>query len=120
MLRRLLLKWAIIGVAFAITTELLGGIKVTGGFWGYVWVAALFGIVNAVIGPVVRLLALPVTILTLGLFALVVNAGLLGITAALSDRLTVDGFWNAVFAALIIAIVSAILNRVLVPRKDRD
>jgi putative membrane protein len=120
MLRRLVLKWAIIGVAFAITTELLGGIKVRGGFWGYVWVAALFGIVNAVIGPIVRILTLPVTLLTLGLFALVVNAGLLAITAALSDRLTIDRFWTAFFAAIIIAVVSAILNRLLVPRKDRD
>lgn len=113
MLRAILVRWAVLAVAIALTAKLLAGVDVTGGFWGYVWVAALFGIVNAFIGPILHLLALPFTVLTLGLFALVVNAALLGITAGLSESLQVDGFWTAVVAALIITVVSAILNRLV-------
>ncbi len=115
MLRTILARWAILAVAIALTTKLVSGVEVKGGFWGYVWVAAVFGVVNAFIGPVLRLLALPLTILTIGLFALVVNAALLAITAAVSGHLTVDGFWSAVVAALLIAVFSAVLNHVIRP-----
>ncbi len=113
MLRAILVRWAVLAVAVALTAKLLAGVDVTGGFWGYVWVAALLGIVNAFLGPILHLLALPFTVLTLGLFALVVNAALLGITAGLSDSLQVDGFWTAVLAALIITVVSTVLNRLV-------
>jgi putative membrane protein len=113
MVRAILIRWAVLAVAIAVTTKLLSGIDVSGGFWGYVWVAALFGIINALLGPILHLLALPLTVLTLGLFALVVNAALLGITAGLSDALSVDGFWTAVVAALIITVVSAVLNHLV-------
>ena len=60
--------------------------------------------VNAIVGPVLRLLSLPFVVLTLGLFLLVVNAALLGLTAALTDRLTIDGFGTAVLGGLILAV----------------
>jgi putative membrane protein len=119
-LQRILVRWAIIGIAFAITVNLLSNIHVVGGFWGYVWVAALFGLVNAFIGTILKILTFPLTVLTLGISALLVNAALLGITASLSKRLTIHGFWTAIWAALIISIVSAILNRVLIDRRLRD
>ena len=120
MLRRILIRWAIIAVAFAVTVALLGGnIKVVGGFWGYVWVAALFGLVNAFIGTFLKILTLPLTIVTLGVSALLVNAALLGITAALTKKLTIHGFWTAIWAALIISIVSTILNRLLLDRRPK-
>src|ERR671916_3122601 len=62
----------------------------------YLWVALLFAVVNAVVGPILRLLSLPFVLLTLGLFLLVINAALLGITAALTDRLSIDGFVTAI------------------------
>jgi putative membrane protein len=111
MLRRILIRWAIIGAAFAVTVHFLSNIRVVGGFWGYVWVAALFGLVNAFLGTVLKVLTFPLTILTLGVSALLVNAALVGITASLTKRLTIHGFWTAVWAALIITLVSAILNR---------
>jgi putative membrane protein len=119
-LQRILVRWAIIAIAFVITVNVLSNIEVVGGFWGYVWVAALFGLVNAFIGTILRILTLPLTILTLGISALLVNAALLGITASLSKRLTIHGFWTAIWAALIISIVSAILNRLLLDRRVRD
>jgi putative membrane protein len=85
----------------------------------YLWVALLFAVVNSVLGPVLRLLSLPFVLLTLGLFLLVVNAALLGITAALSDRFSVDGFWSAVAGGFLIAVFSWIAELVL-PLKVRS
>jgi putative membrane protein len=70
----------------------------------YLWIGLIFGVVNAVVGLVLRVLAFPFVVLTLGLFLLVINAALLGLTAALTDRLTVDGFGTAVIGGLILAV----------------
>jgi putative membrane protein len=107
----LLIRWAVLAGAFAVTTWLLSGIEISGGFWGYVWVSALFGIVNAIIGTILRILTLPLTIVTLGLFSLVVNALMLELTDALTSHLTIDEFfWTAIWAAIILSIVSVILD----------
>ena len=60
--------------------------------------------VNAIVGPILRLLSLPFVVLTLGLFLLVINAALLGLTALLTDRLQVDGFGTAILGGLLLAI----------------
>jgi putative membrane protein len=113
-LRGLLISWAVLAAAFAITSWLLPGMEVSGGFLGYVWVSALFGIVNAIIGTLLRIITLPLTVLTLGLFSLIVNALLLNITDGLSDQLTIDEFWwTAVWAAIIIAIAAVALGIIL-------
>jgi putative membrane protein len=107
----LLIGWAVLAAAFAVTSGLLSGMEVSGGVWGYIWVSALFGIVNAVLGTILRILTLPLTLLTLGLFSVVVNAILLSITDALSSRLTIDEFWwTAIWAAIILAVVSVVLE----------
>ncbi|MEU1891025.1 phage holin family protein [Streptomyces pristinaespiralis] len=89
--------------------------------WTLVLVALLFGLVNFVVKPVVKLLTLPLFILTLGLITLVINASMLLLTSWLADTLDlsfhVEGFWTAVLGALIISIVSWALNLVL-PDKD--
>lgn len=114
---RLLLRWAILAVAIWLATWLVPGVVVSGGWKTYLWVALIFGLVNAFIGPVVRILALPFTLLTLGLFALVVNAGLFGLTAALTERLSIDDFWSAVLGALVVSVVSMVLG-VFVRKSD--
>jgi putative membrane protein len=83
----------------------------------YLWVALLFALVNTVLGPVLRLLSLPVILLTLGLFLVVINAALLGITAKLSSHLDVDGFWAAAWGGLLIAVFSTLAEAVLPLRK---
>jgi len=72
-----------------------------------------------VLGPILRLLALPFTLLTLGLFALVVNGVLVAITAGLSSKLDVGGFFSAFLAALVISLVSTVFNRIAPARKRR-
>ena len=111
MLGHMLLRWAILALAFAITSWLLSGMDVSGGVWGYIWLSALFGIVNAIIGTILRIITLPLTLVTLGLFSLIVNAILLEITDALSSHLSIDEFfWTAVWAAVILALVSVMLE----------
>lgn len=111
MLAALLIRWAVIGVAFAITSWLLTGMDVSGGFWSYVWVSAIFGLVNAFIGTIFRIFTFPLIILTFGLFSIFINACLLGITDWLTDDLTIDEFWwTAIWAAIILAIVSTVLD----------
>ena len=75
-----------------------------GEFGTWLWIALIFAVVNAVVGPILRLFSLPFVILTLGLFLLVINAALLGLTAALTDRLTVDGFGSALLGGLLLAV----------------
>ena len=84
-----------------------------GEFGTYLWIGLLFGVVNALVGPVLRLLSLPFVVLTLGLFLLIVNAALLGLTALLTDRLTVDGFGTALLGGLILAIVGWAADQLL-------
>ncbi len=79
----------------------------------YLFIGLVFGIVNALVKPIVKLLSLPVTVLTLGLFTIVINAAMLWLTAWASSytpiHFTIDHFfWTAIFAALIISIVSLI------------
>jgi putative membrane protein len=108
---RFLIGWALLAVAFGVTSWLLSGMEVSGGVWGYIWVSALFGIVNAILGTIIRLFTLPLILITFGLFAVLVNALLLQITDALSSHLTIDEFWwTAIWAAIILAFVSVVLS----------
>jgi putative membrane protein len=111
MIEKLLLRWAVLTLAVFLAAAVVPGVHVRGGALTYAWVALLFGLVNAVLGPFLRLLALPFTLLTLGLFALVVNGALVAITAGLSSKFDVGGFFSAFLAALVISLVSAVLNR---------
>lgn len=113
----MLIRWVVLAGAFWLADAVLTDMRVAHGFWNLLVVAAIFGLVNAILGPILRLISAPVTLLTLGLFALVVNAGLLGIAAAFTSRLSIDGFWTAVAGALIITVVSAVANLILEPRR---
>jgi putative membrane protein len=121
---RFALRVVVLAVIIYVVTRLVSGISVdtAGGRYGeagtYLWVALLFAVVNAVVGPVIRLLSFPFVLLTLGLFLLVVNAALLGITAAISARFSVDGFWSAVAGGFLIAVFSWIAE-LLLPLKIR-
>ena len=114
MVGSLLIRWAVLAGAFAVTAWILSGVDVSGGAWGYIWVSALFGIVNAIIGTVLRILTLPLTIVTLGLFSIIVNALLLEITDGITSHLTIDHFWwTAIWAAIILSIASVILDLIV-------
>jgi putative membrane protein len=110
----LLVRLGITMVAFGVTAWLLDGMDMSGGFFGYLWVALLFGIVNALLGTVIRLLTLPFILLTFGVLAIFINALLLEVTDRLTDNLTIDEFWwTTVWASIILAIVTVVLDFVV-------
>ncbi len=119
--------WVVVNaLALAAAAWLLDGITLTAETLGrraaaLLVVALVFGVVNAVVRPIVKLLALPLIILTLGLMIFVVNALMLLLTSWLSGKLGlgfhVDGFWTALGGALVITVATWVLGLVL--REDR-
>ena len=120
---RFLLWVAVNALALAAAAGLLDGIRITGDneVLTLIGVALIFGVVNAVVAPVVKLFSLPFIILTLGLLIFVINALMLLLTEWLSDLFglgfRVDGFWTAVLGAIIITIATWVLELVL-PEAD--
>lgn len=107
---KLILKLLINAAALWAAGELISGIDLDGDFWTILLVALIFGLVNTFIKPILKILSFPVIILSLGLFTLVINAAMLALTAQVSDALSIDGFWSALLGAVIISIISAVLN----------
>jgi putative membrane protein len=116
-MQNLIIRLFVNAVALWVAAQLIGGISLSGEFWPILLVAAVFGLVNALIKPFALLLSLPFLILTLGLFTIVVNALMLMLTAALVDALTVESFLTAVLGSLLISIVSFLFSVVLPEKK---
>ncbi|QWZ08794.1 phage holin family protein [Nocardioides panacis] len=112
---RVLVNWLILAAAVWAATAIVPGISVPGGFLTLLVVSLLLGLVNAVLGPLLHLVALPLTLLTLGTFALVVNGVLLAVTAGLTDQLDADGLGSCILGALVISVVTTVLELVLRP-----
>lgn len=113
---------AVNALALSAATWLLDGITVTGETTSdrllvMLGVALVFGVINAVVRPIVSLLALPFIILTLGLLIFVINAAMLLLTSAIAEQVglafRVEGFWTAVIGAIVISLVSTLLAAVL-------
>lgn len=105
-------RWALNAFPLWLATFLFEGLKFSG--LGSLLVAALlFGLVNAIIRPILVLLTLPLTVVTLGLFILVINALLLLFVSAVVPGFTLGGFWTAFWAAIFIGIVSYLTNRLI-------
>ena len=109
---KLLVRWAALALSFWVATALIPGIDIEGGFTTYLWVALLFGLLNATLGSLLKLLTLPAVILTLGLFLVVVNAAMLMLVSRWSEKLEVENFWAAIFAAIIISVVTRLVSTV--------
>ena len=109
MLKQLIIVWLVVAAAIAITAWLLPSVEVDGGPVQLLLLALLFGLVNALIGTLLRLISLPLTLMTFGLFGLVINGVLLAITAGLTDVLDVGGFLATILAAVVISIVTTAL-----------
>ena len=104
-------------LAFWAATSLISGVSVNGGAWNYFLVALLFGLINGILGSIVKLLTMPAILFTLGLFSLVINAGMLMLTARWSDRLDVTDFWSALWGSLIISLITTIITKSLKSKK---
>lgn len=128
-MKNFLIRVGVNGVALWVAALVLPGINLAEGdvgwgrkLWTIFFVAVIFGVVNAIIKPIAQLLSLPFIVLTLGLFIFIVNAFMLQLTEWVSGWLdlsfSIDQFfWDAIFGAIIITLVSWVLNVVL-PEND--
>jgi len=98
-----------------LASELVPGIAVHGA-WTLLGAALLLGIVNAVVRPMLVILTLPITVLTLGLFLLVINAATLGLVAWMLDNFTIAGFWPALFGAIVVSVTGWLASYFIGPR----
>src|SRR5262245_8692552 len=122
-----LFRLLITAAALWIATQIVPGVTYSGELGPFLVVALVFGVVNATIRPALKILTFPIILLTLGIFALVVNGLMLWLTSAISDALGigfhVSGFFSAFVGALVVSIVSTVLSLAVGdPKKwgDRD
>jgi putative membrane protein len=119
----ILLRLLINAAALWVATRIVNGISFTGDVPTLLGVALVFGVLNAVLRPILMVLTIPFLIITLGLFTFVLNAVMLLITSAASDALGlgfhVDGFGPAFFGALVVSIVSLALSIFVGPSGDK-
>jgi putative membrane protein len=119
--RSLFLHWVLNAAALWVAAALVPGLEFTGGPGRLLLVAAVFGIVNSTVRPLLTVLTCPLIVVTLGLFTLVINALMLLVTGWLSESwnlgFTVGGFWPAFFGGLVVGLVSMVLSVGLAPKK---
>jgi len=122
--KRLLIRWAVVAASLVVATVVVPGISIQGNrAWLAVAVmAAILGLVNAFVRPILQFLSCGCIVATLGLFLFVVNAFTLWLSSWVAVNwlgvdFVVDGFWPALFGGIIVSIVSFVLNSLLVDRK---
>ena len=110
MVKALLARIVVLAVAFLVVDGLMDTVHVNGGFLGAVGLAVVYGLASAVIGTALRLLTLPLVLLTVGLFEFVINGVMLLLTEWLTGWIELDRFLTAVGASVILSIVSTVLG----------
>ncbi len=118
----LLLHWLVNAAALWVATRLIPGLSFDGGPLQLLMVAAVFGIVNSLLRPILTVLTCPLIVITLGLFTLVINAVMLLLTGWFSVRwnlgFVVGGFWPAFWGGLVVGLVSLVLSMVVERGED--
>jgi putative membrane protein len=104
-----LLRVVIVAAGLWVASKIVPGVEINDG-WTLLLAALILGIVNAIVRPIVIILTLPLTILTLGLFLLIINAAMLSLVAWMLDGMTVSGFWSAFFGALVVTVTGWIAS----------
>ncbi|MGL4502002.1 MAG: phage holin family protein [Planktothrix sp.] len=104
--------WVISAISLGITAQIVPGFTISS------WQSAAIGVivmafVNAIIKPIITILTLPLTILTLGLFLLVVNAISISLVAYLTPGFSISSFWAALFSSIVLSLISSLFNQIL-------
>jgi putative membrane protein len=121
-----LIRWAINAVALYAAVALVPGISPQNPDWvSYIWLALIFGVVNALLNPLLKLLTCPLILLTLGLFTLLINTFLFYLAGNIGQSFgvgfTVDGFWSALLGSIVVSLVSIVLALLVgEPDKNRE
>jgi putative membrane protein len=118
-----LLRLIVNAAALWVATHVVPGVSYRGSLGAFLLVALIFGIINATLRPLTKLLTCPLILLTLGLFALIVNGLMLWLTSSVAEALgigfRVAGFWPAFWGALVVSIVSTLLSLSVGDASDR-
>ena len=112
-MRNFVIRLLVNALALWAAAFVVSGITLSGGYGEILIVALIFGILNAILKPILVLFSIPFLVLTLGLFALVVNGAMLLITARLTDYLSVSGLGAAILGSLVISLVTMLLGKTL-------
>jgi putative membrane protein len=112
-IRWLLVSWAVNAVVLGLTGWLLGGVTFHGSTWTVIFAAAVFGVLNTILKPVLQLITLPLAFLTLGVAWLFVSIFMLWLTVLIVPKFDINGFWNYVWATIIIWALNMILDALL-------
>lgn len=119
-----LLRLVVSAVALWIATQIVPGVSYHGGVGPFLIAALIFGVVNATLRPITKLLTCPLILVTFGLFALVVNGLMFWLASTLSSSIGIDlrvaGFWPAFWGALVVSIVSALLSMFVRQEETRN
>ena len=111
----IILRTIITGLGIWLATYLVPGVSATSTA-ALIWAAIALGLINAFVRPVLLLLTLPFTIVTLGLFLLILNAGMLNLAGWFVEGFQVIGFWSAVFGAIVVSLVSGLCSNFIGPK----
>lgn len=108
------IRWLINAVALYAAVWIVSGIDYLGDWMGILWLALIIGLLNSLVRPLLKFLTCPLIILTLGLFTLVINTGMLLLTRTIGQSLgiglAVDGFWSALLGSLVMSLVSIVMS----------
>ena len=119
-----LVRLLVNAAALWVATQVVSGVTFDGGPLPMLGVALVFGVVNALLRPVAKILTFPIIIVTLGIFALVINGLMLWLTSSLSSALGlgfhVSGFWAAFWGAIVVSLVSLVLSMLIRDRSASD
>ena len=111
---KFIIRWAINAVALYVAIWIVPGIVLNGAWTDIIWLALIFGLLNALVRPILKFLTCPLIILTLGLFTIIINTGMLLLTSRIGQTfgigLTVDSFWSALLGSLVISLVSVAIS----------
>lgn len=111
---KFIIRWVINAVALFAAVWIVPGIDYLGDWVGILWLALIIGLLNSLVRPLLKFLTCPLIILTLGLFTLVINTGMLLLTRTIGQSLgiglSVDGFWSALLGSLVMSIVSVVMS----------
>jgi putative membrane protein len=109
-IRWLLVSWALNAVVLGITGWILSGVSFNGSGWTLIWAALVFGLLNTILKPILKLLTLPLAIVTLGIAWFFVSMLMLWLTDLIIGAFDIDGFWNYVWATIIVWAVNLVLD----------
>lgn len=116
---RLLVNWLLSTIALLIVARVVPGFYISG--FGAALIAALvIGLINATVGWFLKIITFPLTVLTLGIFWIVVNAIMLKLATWFVSGFRIDGFWAAFIGAIVLSLVNMLLRWIFMPKRERD